>query len=198
MALYFATSAQGKAHFTSAQAARLNAGVFGTQIYTLNTGDDFKPSLQDSNTVRIASGEMVAYGRQLGIEGYEDVTIQTGVPGKNRIDLIVIRVDLSTPESAEIAVLSGTQTADAPTAPEYATGDLLGGDTLVEIPLCSVTIEGVTPNDPVAFEYPAAMYPVDGIYASFSPAKPALHFGGTWEALDTHGFIGLWMYRRVS
>ena len=149
MALFFGTSHQGTDHYTSAQAAELNASLIGPGVYLLERGEGFAASIVDANTVRIASGEIMVNGRHLGVEGHHDVILENGAPGVNRIALVALRIETGQQERAELVVYQGTPTAGEPVAPECAGGSLWEGAGVAEIAVCTVRIEGIVPQDPV-------------------------------------------------
>ncbi len=83
------------------------------------------------------------------IEGdYEEVDIDNGVPGYNRIDLLVARVETAPAEKVELKVYKGEETTGEPVVPGNVEGDLNDGDTVCEMPICSVRVNGINPQAP--------------------------------------------------
>lgn len=146
---HFVTSAQGKAHVTSANAAHLTAGLLGNGCYVLPIGQKLACTMTDSNTLRVLFGVASVCGRQWEIEGdYEEVNIDNGVPGYNRTDLLVCRIETAPQETIELKVYKGEETTGTPVVPGHVEGDLNDGDTVCEMPICSVRINGINPQAP--------------------------------------------------
>ena len=146
---HFVTSAQGKAHVTSANAAHLTAGLLGNGCYVLPIGQKLACTMTDSNTLRVLFGVASVCGRQWEIEGdYEEVNIDNGVPGYNRTDLLVCRIETAPQETIELKVYKGDETTGTPVQPGYVQGDLNDGDTVCEMPICSVRVNGINPQAP--------------------------------------------------
>ena len=151
MALHFVTASQnGVKHVQSYNDAHYNAGTLGNGCYILPVRDKLQASMPDSNTVRILGGDFVVCGRHIAIDGgYEEVNIDNGIPGYNRIDLVVARVETAPSEKAELKVHKGEETTGTPVVPGHVEGDLNDGDTVCEMPICSVRINGINPQAPV-------------------------------------------------
>ena len=146
---HFVTSAQGKAHVTSANAAHLTAGLLGNGCYVLPLGQRLTCTMTDSNTLRVLFGVASVCGRQWEIEGdYEEVNIDNGVPGYNRTDLLVCRIETAPQETIALKVYKGEETTGTPVAPGHVEGNLNDGDTVCEMPICSVRINGINPQAP--------------------------------------------------
>lgn len=147
---HFITSAQPEDHITSANDAHLYAGLFGNGNYLFNVRELMAVTMIDSNTLRILGGDALTCGRHWEISGdYEEVSIDNGVPGFNRIDLVVAHIETAPQESISLNVIKGTEVEGAPVTPGYITGDLNDGDTVTEVPICSVRINGINPSEPV-------------------------------------------------
>lgn len=146
---HFVTSAQGKAHVTSANAAHLTAGLLGNGCYVLPIGQKLACTMTDSNTLRVLFGVASVCGRQWEIEGdYEEVNIDNGVPGYNRTDLLVCRIETAPQETIALKVYKGEETTGTPVVPGHVEGDLNDGDTVCEMPICSVLVNGINPQAP--------------------------------------------------
>lgn len=146
---HFVTSAQGKAHVTSANAAHLTAGLLGNGCYVLPIGQKLACTMTDSNTRRVLFGVASVCGRQWEIEGdYEEVNIDNGVPGYNRVDLLVCRIETAPQETIALKVYKGEETTGTPVVPGHVEGDLNDGDTVCEMPICSVRVNGINPQAP--------------------------------------------------
>lgn len=149
MALHFVTSAQTDPHIKSSDDARAYAGLFGNGAYVFKTGNKLSASMVDSNTLRIMDGDSIFCGRKWNIRNFEDVTIENGTPGMKRVDLIAVHFETSPSEEISLVVYKGTEvdTGD-PVVPTYIEGDLNAGDTVAEIPLYTVTLNGLTVGVP--------------------------------------------------
>lgn len=147
---HFVTSRQNEDHVTSANAAHLTAGLLGNGCYVLPLGQRLACTMTDSNTLRVLFGVASVCGRQWEIEGdYEEVNIDNGVPGYNRTDLLVCRIETAPQETIELKVYKGEETTGTPVVPGHVTGDLNDGDNVCEMPICSVRINGINPQAPV-------------------------------------------------
>lgn len=146
---HFVTSRQNEDHVTSANAAHLTAGLLGNGCYVLPIGQKLACTMTDSNTLRVLFGVASVCGRQWEIEGdYEEVNIENGVPGYNRTDLLVCRIETAPQETIELKVYKGEETTGTPVVPGHVEGDLNDGDTVCEMPICSVRVNGINPQAP--------------------------------------------------
>lgn len=143
------TSHKGADHVESKHAAHWNAGTLGNGCYVLPIGSKLACTMTDSNTLRVLFGVGSVCGYDWEIEGdYEEVDIDNGVPGYNRIDLLVARVETAPAEKVELRVYKGEETTGTPVQPGYVQGDLNDGDTVCEMPICSVRVNGINPQAP--------------------------------------------------
>lgn len=146
---HFVTSRQNEDHVTSANTAHLTAGLLGNGCYVLPVGQKLACTMTDSNTLRVLFGVASVCGRQWEIEGdYEEVNIENGVPGYNRTDLLVCRIETAPQETIELKVYKGEETTGTPVVPGHVEGDLNDGDTVCEMPICSVRVNGINPQAP--------------------------------------------------
>lgn len=144
------TSHKGADHVESKHAAHWNAGTLGNGCYVLPIGSKLACTMTDSNTLRVLFGVGSVCGYDWEIEGdYEEVDIDNGVPGYNRIDLLVARVETAPAEKVELKVYKGEETTGTPVVPGHVEGDLNDGDTVCEMPICSVRVNGINPQAPV-------------------------------------------------
>jgi len=152
--VHLITGYAGEEHIQSADQGSFNASFFGTGQYVMEAGNQMEASITSNNNVRILDGDILMMGRHIRIPSntYEDVNITTGTAGVNRNDLIVMEYskDAGTGvETAQLKVIVGTETEGTATDPAYTSGDILAGDTLNQMPLYSVRIEGVVLADVV-------------------------------------------------
>ena len=111
----------GEPHITSDDQQALNKGVIGDAILPIGE-------------FRVEPGT------------YDDVAIDNGTQGMNRIDLVCARYqkDGSTGvESMSWAVVKGTSSSGTPSAPSYTTGDIIEGATDVYFPMYRVRLTGL-------------------------------------------------------
>lgn len=141
------TSPESEAHILAEDDAALYAGMLA-QDSVLNLGSKLKATVVSNNKVRISDG-IVLVGGHAGriIKGdYEDMTINNGVSGQKRNDIIAARFIAGASggaDSYKLVVIQGTSgiTAKDPT---YAKGDLYNGDKQRDYPLWRVKIENLS------------------------------------------------------
>ena len=154
MAVNIVTGMTGIAHITSDDDRAKNASIFGTGKYVMDYGKKFETSILSNNQIRVRDGMCMNQGTQMGIEpsDYEDVTIENGVSGSNRNDLIVMRYERNSDSSIESASLVVIKGKDGSTAsdPTYISGNILdGGDMIDDMPLFRVKIECSTTKEEI-------------------------------------------------
>lgn len=155
MSMEIVTGYHGIEHVRPEQVGRLLAALVTPGQYVVDVGSKFKADVQTANLIRIGTGEILLNGRHVTSEAYTELTIDSGTTGYSRIDLVVCRYskdEESGVEAASLEVVKGTPVAAGsgePSVPSHVAGDVLDGDTLVEMPLWSVPISDLTPGDPV-------------------------------------------------
>lgn len=144
------TGYKSEGHVTSQQDRLTNIGIFGSGTYIIgNVGSLMAASVISANEVQIADGLLIAEGCTAEIPRgtSESLAIENGSQGTKRKDLIVARYTRESGtkiESMELVVITGTPASSNPAAPSYNTGSITGGDTLVDFPLFTVNIDGIT------------------------------------------------------
>lgn len=143
------TGYRGVTHITSDDQQALNKGVIGDAI--LPIGDRMAAEMTTANNLRIYDGTAVMGGVEFRVlpGTYDDVAIDNGTQGMNRIDLVCARYqkDGSTGvESMSWAVVKGTPSSGTAVAPTYTTGDIIAGATDVYFPMYRVTLSGLEPT----------------------------------------------------
>lgn len=137
-------------HVTSLNERRKTAGIVGPGTYLLPVRDMMECSMVDSNTLRIMGGDAITCGGHWEVKGdYCDLTIDNGTPGMKRIDVAVARLASAPGEDIVPVVIKGEESATNPVTPGHVVGDLNDGDTVTEVPICSVLIDGINPQEPV-------------------------------------------------
>ena len=150
--LNLVTGYRGTPHVTADEEAVKNLMTFEDFLVTEN-GEKLASNIVSNNQIRINSGDIMAQGRLVRVEGYEDVTIETGTQGMVRKDLICLRYikDSSTGiESVALVAIKGAESAGAAEVPAHNAGNILDGDSPVDFPLYTVTIEGLTVTEVTA------------------------------------------------
>lgn len=145
---HLVTGYAGVEHITSADQGSFNAAFAGDGQFVMDVGSKYSASITSNNNVRVLDGDLLMYGRHIRINPneYEDLTIQTGTAGKNRVDLICMTYEKNASDGKETAyleVLKGTETEGTPSAPSYVNGNILDGATKNQMPLYKATIQGV-------------------------------------------------------
>lgn len=144
------TGYTGQPHISSNDQQAFNQGIFGSGNNVLDIGNRFDATLTNANTVTILDGEGVIQGVHFRIEPglTETVNIANGTVGTYRNDLICARYTKNEStgiENVSLVVIQGTPDATDPQLPDYNTGNILEGATIVDFPLYLVQINGITP-----------------------------------------------------
>jgi hypothetical protein len=142
------TGKTGEAHIASEDDRSRIASTWGPSDVVLNRGQKLKCERTVlPNTVRIYDGDLILQGTHARIPygHYDDLTIDNGAIGFNRIDLIVVRYECDENgfEVVTLSVIKGEPTSGTPIAPEATPGDILAGDDLHELALHEVLINGI-------------------------------------------------------
>lgn len=195
-------------HVTSLNERRKTAGIVGPETYLLPVRDMMECSMVDSNTLRVMGGDAITCGGQWEVKGdYADATIDNGTPGMKRIDLAVARITIAPSEDIELLVLKGEESATNPVTPGHVVGDLNDGDTVTEVPICSVLIDGINPQEPINLIQQHLLMPLDEVKAYIDT-----ELGKLWDSVsrfssstnveqvniwdDTSGYIAIMVTRK--
>lgn len=145
--IHLVTGYAGYEHIKSEDDGAFNAAFFGDGQFVMEIGSQFKASIIDNNTVRIADGDGLMFGRHFRVKPntYEDITIKTGTAGVNRFDLICPVYRKNESDGTETVAFEVIEGAEATTAamPEYTEGNILEGAIFNQMPFYKVTVEGV-------------------------------------------------------
>lgn len=138
----------GEPHITADQDRDINIGIVGDGSYVMPTGQRLAAEVSSNNEVRIRDGVIMHQGCAASIKKntYDPVTIINGSQGMKRIDLIVARYERNVEtgvETISLVALQGTPTEGSPETPEYTEGDIQSGDTVADMPLYKVQIDGL-------------------------------------------------------
>lgn len=196
------TGRKGTPHITSQQDRMKNQGIWGDQVYILNTGQMLEPQVQSSNEIRIRDGALMAQGALscVKVNSYDSVTIQNGSQGMKRIDLICWQYTYDAEqdvESAEWVVIQGTPAASDPQQPAYTEGDIQQGDELVQVPIFAVHLDGI--NVTGVDVIPEVMPDIPTLNADLAElsAKTAGYVYSTAETVIGKWIGGRNLYRKV-
>lgn len=135
-------------HIDSQDDADFQRAITGQDNYVLNIGRKMEAELLSNNVVRVHDGSLIHQGRHVIIpEGEsEEVTIEYGTQGENRIDLIVSVYSKDTTSGIEtefLKAIKGTPSVDSPAIPSHIDGNIRAGDIYSEFPLYKVTLDGI-------------------------------------------------------
>ena len=105
-------------------------------------GSAMEAEIVSNNEIKIKDGLLCNYGRFMRISGYESIAIENGTSGVARTDLIVAHFESDgINETHDIRVIRGTSGGEVPS---YTTGDIYSGDTINELPLYAIHLNGLT------------------------------------------------------
>ena len=144
---HLVTGHAGTQHIMPSDDGAFNAGVLGTGKYVLDLGNKFAHEIVSNNLVKVSDGELVNQGRHMNIpvNNYEEVTIENGLQGVKRYDLICMRYTKNADtgiESAEMVVVKGTSST-SPSDPTCEEGNILEGALVDDFPLYRVRLDGL-------------------------------------------------------
>lgn len=153
--LHLVTGYAGTPHISAGDAGALNASIIGSGQYVMDYGNKLAATVVTNNLVRVHDGVIIMQGRQIRIEENTtvDLTIDSGVSGYKRNDLIVARYTKNAStgvEEANLVVIKGTQSTGSATDPAYTVGDILSGAVKADFPLYRILIDGLNVKEPVA------------------------------------------------
>lgn len=147
------TGKGGTPHITSGDMGAMQAGVIGDGSYLLQGADGKFPAvtMQDANHALIPVLNLVVEGRYARVTEAETATIESGVSGRNRNDLVCLKYTRNGQniETAAIAVLKGTPNTGTAADPTVPSGSIQSASGTVWIPIARIPISGITPGTPV-------------------------------------------------
>lgn len=138
----------GEPHITADQDRDINIGIVGDGSYVMPTGQRLAAEISSNNEVRIRDGVIMHQGCAASIKKntYDPVAIINGSQGMKRIDLIVARYERNVEtgvETISLVALQGTPAEGSPETPDHTEGDIQSGDTVADMPLYKVQIDGL-------------------------------------------------------
>lgn len=152
MAVELVTGYSGTAHVSSSEDGARQAGTVGTGMYALMTVEEpFKAVLENANTVTVGPGDALINGRHVRLTGSTTFAVPVGTQGMQTSNLLVLRYEVAEDgtESASAVTLTGEPAASDPADPALATGNILDGDSPVDMPLYRVVTTGIESAQPV-------------------------------------------------
>ena len=153
MTMNLITGKAGAPHITSSDQGAMQAGLVGNGNYLLQGSDGKFPAvtMQSANKALVPVLNLVIEGRYARVTAAETVTIESGVTGQNRNDLICVKYtrDSNNIETIAFAVLKGTATSGTAADPTVPSGSILNNSGTVWIPIARIPISGITAGTPV-------------------------------------------------
>lgn len=142
------TGHRGTPHITPYKVRDFNIGIVGAEDYVINSGRELEAQLVSNNRIDIKDGSICMQGTHAVIPKNinDELTIENGMQGEKRIDLIVARYEKvadSGVESVNTVVLQGTPSKETPNVPGHVVGDIRNGDLKHEMPLYEVELDGI-------------------------------------------------------
>ena len=154
--MHLVTGYQGQEHIKAIDQAAFNAALIGTGQFVLDKGRVLEAQIISNNQIRILDGELMMQGRFVRLDPgtYVDLTIENGVQGKKRNDLIVARYTKNTVtgiESVDLVVIKGASVNSNPADPAHIEGDITNGASAQhDFPLWRIPIDSLSVGNPVA------------------------------------------------
>lgn len=147
------TGKGGTPHITSGDMGAMQAGIIGNGSYLLQGSDGTFPTvtMQDANHALIPVLNLVVEGRYARVTEAETATIESGMSGQNRNDLVCLKYTRNSQniETAAIAVLKGTPNTGTAADPTVPSGSIHSASGTAWIPIARIPIRGITPDTPV-------------------------------------------------
>ena len=140
------TSEESLGNITAADDAAIFQSLIGSDG-VLNIGSKFATTVISNNKVRVADGVMCVGGHmgRTAYGDYNDMTIENGVSGQNRNDIIYAKFLTSgSADTFTLDVKKGTGTTGTATDPALTQGVLYENATLREFPLWRVKLKGLS------------------------------------------------------
>lgn len=194
MSIELITGRAGKPHVDSQDVRAYQAYTAGSGRYVLHGA---ACSVESANQVSIAPGEILVDGAHVRVTGDgETVTLANGQTGYKRADIVALHYMVtgsgeSIVESMEFAVVQGSPSDADPEDPDMPqSGSILDGVTETYIPYARVTIDGLSPQDPVMlveqYALPSGMggIPSGGDLGSFLSKASATDYDTGWKTAD--------------
>ena len=185
------TGYRAEPHITAQEDRDINLGLVGkstTNLYVLDVGQKLEADIVSANEIRIRDGVLVMQGCAASIDygSYDSLTISNGSQGMERIDVIAAQYERdgdTNVESVSLVVIEGTPAASDPVAPSLTSGSIQGGDSLVQMPLYYVNLDGVS-IDSVDAQY-TLVPSLDGAGSNIADIKSGWKYQGSATGTQT-------------
>ena len=184
MTMNLITGKAGAPHITSSDQGAMQAGIVGNGNYLLQGSDGKFPAvtMQSANKALVPVLNLVIEGRYARVTAAETVTIESGVTGRKRNDLICVKYtrDSKNIETIALAVLKGAATSGTAADPTVPSGSILNNSGTVWIPIARIPISGITAGTPVMLvkQLPPMSQLWDSVTLSFGKSNGN---GGTYS-----------------
>ena len=180
------TGYRGEPHITAQEDRDINLGLVGkstTDVYVFDVGQKLSADIVSANEVRVRDGVIVMQGCAASIDygTYDSLTISNGSQGMKRIDVIAAQYEKdgdTNVESLTLVVIEGTPDVSDPQVPSLTSGSIQDGDSLVQMQLYYVNIDGVS---------------IDSLEAQFKYASNV-----TASSVIEYGSNSGWYYEKYS
>lgn len=197
-ALTLNTPAADKAHIFAEDDAAIYQSIIGNDG-VFDIGEKFKTTVISNNKVRVGNGVLNVQGHiaRTVYGDYTDMTIENGVSGKKRNDLIVAKFTVGSDSDAFVLEVKKGVAGTTATDPAVTKGDLYNGSKVRELPLWRVKIENLSI---VKVEQ---MFTVNatnkGLLDKIDELEKKTYRLGRWKEINTNnytvpedGFVYLW------
>lgn len=182
------TGKGGTPHITSGDMGAMQAGVIGNGSYLLQGSDGTFPTvtMQDANHALIPVLNLVVEGRYARVTEAETATIESGMSGQNRNDLVCLKYTRNSQniETAAIAVLKGTPNTGTAADPTVPSGSIHSASDTAWIPIARIPISGITPGTPVMLI--KQLPPMSKLWDSVTLTEP----NANWNVDYRTAFVG--------
>lgn len=166
MAFEIVDGMTGTKHISSDDLAALNTATVGKADCVLKYGNDFALTMASANSATLGTGVGMVGGKRFWNQAATSLTIQSGMQGQKRNDLVVARYAKTSAgiESITPVVVKGTPTTGTPADPATTANDLK---------LWRVPLNGITVGTPVKL---------------FSPVTPLATLGDSVSTVKVRGW----------
>lgn len=138
MAFEIVDGMTGTKHISSDDLSALNVATIGKADCVLKYGDDFKLTMASANSATLGTGVGMVGGKRFWNQAATSLTVQSGMQGQKRNDLVVARYAKTSAgiESITPVVIKGTPSTGTAADPATTSNDL----KLWRIPLNGISV----------------------------------------------------------
>ena len=183
------TGRTGTQHVKAIDDAEIYRTLLGNGDFVLSTGQKLNAQMSGTSQVNIQYGTAIMQGRQCKIrqsEGYNSVSIDNGIAGYKRWDVICIEYTIEDDiESAELVVVKGANSTSwvEPTV-QYTNGNIDAGETH-RMKLWGVKLDGINFDSFVDYRTILDTSPVNTILDSMTAIEEQIE--ARVNALEAYG-----------